>query len=115
MTNIMLANVLCTFLHPVLLLQLQVLLPESVDGVNHDLDQLNLRVSQPVLVGDVIGVASLTTGLSTGTTGLDGQLLTASLQLVHALLGPAGQVHGDGGSHAGAEVGGTGVDVAVLL
>merc|ERR1712045_352062 len=115
MTNIMLANVLCTFLHAVLLLQLQVLLPEGVDGVNHDLDQLNLGVSQPVLVGDVIGVASLTAGLSTGTAGLDGQLLTAGLQLVHALLGPAGQVHVNGGSHAGAEVGGAGVDVAVLL
>ena len=102
-------------LHSVLLLELQILLPQSVDGVNHDLDQLDLRVSQPVLVGDVVGVASLTPGLSTGTTGLDGQLLTASLQLVHALLGPAGQVHVDGGSHAGAEVGGAGVDVAVLL
>ena len=102
-------------LHSVLLLELQILLPESVDGVNHDLDQLDLGVSQPVLVGDVVGVTGLTTGLSTSTTGLDSQLLTASLQLVNSLLGPAGQVHVDGGPHAGAEVGGAGVDISVLL
>ena len=102
-------------LHAVLLLQLNVLLPEGVDGVDHDLDQLDLGVSQPVLVGDIVGVASLTAGLSPGTAGLDSQLLTASLQLVHALLGPAGQVHVDGGPHAGAQVGGAGVDVSVLL
>merc|ERR1719150_1659262 len=94
---------------------LNVFLPEGVDGVNHDLDQLDLGVSQPVLVGDVVGVASLTTGLSTGTAGLDCQLLSASLQLVNTFLGPAGQVHVDGGPHAGAQVGGAGVDVAVLL
>ena len=102
-------------LHAVLLLQLNVLLPEGVDGVNHDLDELDLGVSQPVLVGDIVGVASLTAGLPPGTAGLDRQLLTASLQLVHALLGPAGQVHVDGGPHAGAQVGGAGVDVSVLL
>merc|ERR1719337_852036 len=77
--------------------------------------KLDLGVSQPVLVGDVVGVASLTTGLSTGATGLDGQLLTASLQLVNALLGPSGQVDVDGGPHAGAKIGGAGVDVSVLL
>merc|ERR1711884_578826 len=113
MTNV--GKLLFVHLHSVLLLELQILLPQSVDGVNHDLDELDLGVSEPVLVGDVIGVTSLTTGLSTGSTGLDSQLLTASLQLVHALLGPSGKVHVDGGSHAGAEVGGAGVDVAVLL
>ena len=44
-------------LHAVLLLELEVLLPEGVDTVNHDLDQLHLGVTQTVLVGDVIGVA----------------------------------------------------------
>ena len=44
-------------LHAVLLLQLQVLLPEGVDGVNHDLDQLDLGVAETVLVGDIISVA----------------------------------------------------------
>ena len=43
-------------LHAVLLLELQILLPQGVDSVNHDLDELNLRVSETVLVGDVIGV-----------------------------------------------------------
>merc|ERR1712214_183451 len=46
---------------------------------------------------------------------LTGELLAPGLQLVHALLGPAGQVHVHGGAHAGAEVGGTAVDEAVLL
>jgi hypothetical protein len=41
----------------VLLLELEILLPEGVHTVNHDLDQLDLRVAQTVLVGDVIGVA----------------------------------------------------------
>ena len=41
-------------LDSVLLLESLVLLPESVDAVNHGLDEGNLRVSQPVLVGDVI-------------------------------------------------------------
>ena len=41
----------------VLLLELEVLLPQSVDGVNHDLDQLDLGVAEAVLVGDVISVA----------------------------------------------------------
>ena len=39
-----------------LLLQLHILLPQSVDSVDHDLDQLDLGVAQAVLVGDVVGV-----------------------------------------------------------
>ena len=42
-------------LHIVLLLELKILLVEGVDTINHDLDELNLRVSKTVLVGDVIG------------------------------------------------------------
>ena len=44
-------------LHSVLLLELDILLPQGVDGVDHDLDQLHLGVAQTVLVGDVVGVA----------------------------------------------------------
>ena len=40
-----------------LLLELEVLLPQGVDGVNHDLDELDLGVSEPVLVRDVVGVS----------------------------------------------------------
>ena len=40
-----------------LLLELQILFPEGVDSVNHDLDQLDLGVAETVLVGDVISVA----------------------------------------------------------
>ena len=44
-------------LHSVLLLELDILLPQGVDSVNHDLDQLDLRVAKTVLVGDVISVS----------------------------------------------------------
>merc|ERR1719367_1689290 len=47
--------------------------------------------------------------------GLDGELLASGLELVNSLLGVAGEVNVDGGSHASTEVGGAGVDVAVLL
>lgn len=43
-------------LHSVFLLKFQVLLPESVDTIDHGLDELNLRVAQTMLVGNVIGV-----------------------------------------------------------
>merc|ERR1719433_1602747 len=68
-----------------------------------------------MLVGDVIGVASLAAGLSLGATGLDSKLLAPGLELVHGLGGPAGEVHMDGGPHSSSQVGGAGVDVSVLL
>ena len=37
--------------------QSHVLLVESVDAINHLLDELDLAVAQPVLVGDVVGYA----------------------------------------------------------
>merc|ERR550534_12642 len=92
-----------------------VLLPQGVDAINHLLDELNLGVSEPVLVGDVVGVSSLAARLSTGSTGLQVKFLATSLQLVNAVLGPARQVNVDRGPHASAKVGGAGVDVAVLL
>merc|ERR1719319_105105 len=97
------------------LLVLLVLLPQGVDSINHLLDQLNLRVSEPVLVGDVVGEPSLATRLSLSSTGLQVQLLAASLQLVNAVLGPARQVNVDGGPHASTKVGGAGMDVTEPL
>merc|ERR1719322_1562439 len=102
-------------LHSMLLLELDILLPEGVDGVNHDLDQLDLRVAQTVLVGDVIGVTSLASRFTAGSTGLDSELLTPGLELVNAFLGVAREVNMDGGSHASTKVGGTGVDITILL
>ena len=101
-------------LHAVLLLQLEVLLPEGVDTIDHGLDELNLGVAETVLVGNVVGVAGLAAGLAAGATGLESELLAPGLQLVDAVLGPAGKVDVDGGPHAGAKVGGAGVDVAEL-
>merc|ERR1712012_696476 len=98
-----------------ILLELFVLIPELVHTVDHLLDQLNLRVSEPVLVGDVVGVSGLATRFTTGTTRLQVKLLATSLELVDAVLCPAGQVNVDGGPHASAQVGGAGVDVAEPL
>ena len=44
-------------LHAVLLLELDILLVEGVDAVDHALHKLDLGVAQTVLVGDVVGVA----------------------------------------------------------
>merc|ERR1712012_382341 len=68
-----------------------------------------------MLVGDVISVSSLATRFSAGSTGLDSELLASGLELVNSLLGPSGEVNVDGGSHASTEVGGAGVDIAILL
>jgi len=101
-------------LHAVLLLEFEVLLVEGVDTINHGLDELNLGVTQPVLVGDVIGVSSLAARFTTGSTGLDGKFLAPLLEGFKTLLGPAGKVNVDGGPHASAQVGWAGVDVAEL-
>merc|ERR1712012_465883 len=98
-----------------ILLELFVLIPEPVHTINHLLDQLDLRVSEPVLVGDVVGVSGLATRLSTGATGLQVKLLATSLELVNAVLGPAGQVNVNRCPHASTKVGGAGVDVAEPL
>merc|ERR1719402_2009374 len=93
-----------------------ILLPEGVDAINHLLDELNLGVSEPVLVGDVVGVSSLATRLSAGSTGLQVKLLATSLEPVNTgLFGPALKVNMNGCPHTSAEVGWAGVDVAVLL
>merc|ERR1711983_160158 len=68
-----------------------------------------------MLVGDVISVSSLATRFSAGYTGLNSELLASGLELVNSLLGVAGEVNVDGGSHTSTKVGGAGVDVAVLL
>jgi len=102
------------FLHAVLLLQFQVLLVQSVDTINHGLDKLDLGVSKTVLVGNVIGVSSLAARFTTGSTGLDSELLAPLLESVDTVLGPSGQVNVDRGPHASAQVGGAGVDVAEL-
>merc|ERR1712110_171458 len=64
-----------------------------------------------MFVGNIVGVASLSTRLSTSTTGLETESLTSGLQSIDAVLGPAGQVNVDGGTHTSAQVGGAGVNV----
>jgi len=98
----------------VLLLPFEVLLPQGVDTINHDLDQLDLGVSKTVLVGDIVGATGLAARLSAGSTGLDSELLTPGLELVDSLLGPSGEVAMDGSTHASSQVGGARVDITVL-
>ena len=43
----------------IILLESFIFFPKLINSVNHLLHQLHLRVSQPVLVGDVISVPSL--------------------------------------------------------
>merc|ERR1719435_705239 len=66
-----------------------------------------------MLVRDVIGVASLTTRLASGTSGLNSELLASSLKLVNTFLGPAGKVNVDRSSHTSTKIGGAGVDVTI--
>ena len=95
-------------------LQLLVLFPELVNTINHFLDEFNLRVSQPVLVGDVISVTSLTTRFSTSSTRLQMKLFTSGLQLLNTVLGPSRQVNMDRGPHASSKVGRTRVNVSIF-
>jgi len=99
----------------VLLLELNILLVEGVDTVNHGLDELDLGVAKTVLVGDVVGVAGLTAGLTAGAARLDIEFFATLLQEVNTLLGPSGEIDVDRGAHAGTQVGGARVDVAELL
>merc|ERR1719273_575688 len=99
------------FLHSVLLLQFKILLPKDIDSVNHGLDELNLRVTQTMFVGNVVSVTGLSTRLSTSTTGLKTKTFTPGLQGINAVLGPAGQVNVDGGTHTSTQVGGARVDI----
>jgi len=98
-----------------LALQLLVLLPQSVDSINHLLNQFNLRIAQPVLVGDVIGMTSLSTRLTTGATGLQVKLFTSCFQLVNRVVGPARKINMDRSSHTSAKVGGARVNVTILF
>ena len=65
-----------------------------------------------MFVGDVICDSGLATRLASCTTGLQLELLAPSLQSRQTFLSPARQVNVDRGSHAGAKVGGAGVQVA---
>jgi len=75
------------------LLKNLVFFPELVDTINHLLDKFNLRVSQPVFVGDVIGVTSLATTLSSGSTRLQVELFTSLFEFLNTVLCPSRKVN----------------------
>jgi len=62
------------------LLKLSVLLDECVDPVNHLLYELDLAVSEPVLVADVVGHSSLAARLASSSSRLDLKLFTSLLE-----------------------------------
>ena len=96
-------------------------------------EQSHLRVSEPMFVGDVIGDPSLTSRLSPGASWLHLQLLATfldrkndyvmssrdnrherlNLESRKTFLGPSREVDMDRGAHAGAQVGGAGVEVPI--
>jgi len=99
----------------VCLLELNILIIELVDAVDHGLHQLHLGVAQTVLVGNVISAASLATGLSACATWLHAQLLAAGLEGWHTFGGPSGQIDVHRGSHACSQVAGAGVQISKLI
>ena len=58
-----------------------------VDSINHLLNQLDLAVSQPVFVGDIIGDTSLTTRFTTGSSRLEVKSFTACLKYLDTFFG----------------------------
>merc|ERR1719356_550363 len=99
----------------ILCLESLVLFPQSVDSVNHLLDQLYLRVPKSVFVGDVISMSSLATRFSSGTSGLKMKLLTPGLELINTMLSPSREINMDRCSHASTKIGGAGMNVTILL
>ena len=59
-------------------------------------------------------LTSVTARVTASTTGLKSENLAPGLEGGETLLVPSGEVNVDGGAHAGAQVGGAGVDVAEL-
>merc|ERR1719351_472973 len=90
-----------------------ILLVKCVDSVHHLLHQLHLAVSQPLLVGDVVGNTSLSTRLSSGSTWLKVKLFTSGSKNLGAKLGPSWEVDVNRSSHACSKVRWAGVDVSV--
>jgi hypothetical protein len=98
----------------VFLLEFDIFLVQGVDSVNHGLDKLDFRVSQSVLVGDIVGVSSLAARFTSGTSGLEGEFFASLLEGGKSFLGPSGQVNVNGSSHTSSQVGGARVQVTEL-
>merc|ERR1712106_1140765 len=96
------------------LLQCNIFLVESINTINHALNKLNFRVSQAMLVGDIICAASLATRFSTSTTRLYLEFLTSFLESINTIGSPARQINMDRGPHTSTQVGGAGVNIAIF-
>jgi len=96
------------------LLKFAIFFDQRVDTINHLLHQLDFAVSQAMLVGDVEGASGLSSGFSSGASGLNVELLTAGFQYLQSLLGVSGEVHVNTGPHASSQVGRAGVNITIL-
>ena len=93
------------------LLELQVFFINHVNTINHALDQFDLRISQTMLVRNVICNTSLATRFTTGSTGLETHAVASGLQSINGVLGPSGEVDVDGCTHTSSQVGWARVDI----
>jgi len=94
--------------------QLFVFLPQSINTINHLLYKLNLWVSKPVFVGNVISVSSLTTWLSSGSSWLKMKFLTSCLQFINTMSSPARKINMNRCSHSCSKIGWAWVNVSIL-
>merc|ERR1712168_57125 len=93
--------------------QSNILLVESVHSVNHLLHQLHFTISQPVLIGDVIGDSSLSTRFTTSSTRLKVKLLASGSEDLGTKLGPTWEVNVNRGSHASSKISWASMDVTI--
>merc|ERR1719474_1618291 len=84
--------------------QSNIFLVKSVDPINHLLHKFDLTVSQPMLVGDIIGDTSLSSGFSASSTRLKVKLLASSSKDLGSKLGPTREINVNRGTHTCAKV-----------
>jgi len=91
-----------------------IFLPQGVYSIYHFLNQLDLRVSKPVLVGNVVCYASLTTWFTTSSSWLEMKFLTSNLKSIQSSFCPPGKINMNGCSHTSSKVSWTGMYVSIL-
>merc|ERR1719474_2625381 len=93
--------------------QSNIFLVKSVDPINHLLHKFDLTVSQPMLVGDIVGDTRLSSGFSASSTRLKVKLLASGSKNLGSQLGPAWEINVNRSSHSCAKVCRAGMDVTI--
>jgi len=99
----------------VLHLKFFIFFPQSVYTINHLLDKLNFWISKSVFVWNVIGMSSLTTRFSPGSTRLKMKFFTPSLQLLNTMFGPSRKINVHWSSHSSTKICGTRMDISIFF